>query len=625
MKRSVGEWFRYKFDNVMSRGAAALIGLLALATIVLVVVVTGLAWVFRAFPNNEPEADFVDILWGALLRTLDPGTMGGDVGWGFRILMLVVTIGGLVVVASLISIISGAFDAKIEDLRKGRSRVLEEDHTLILGWNSKIESVISELSIANESRRRASVVVLAQRDKVEMDDAVRALGNLRGTRVICRTGDPKNLSDLAIVSPQQARSIVVLTPDDSIDSDAEAVKVALALVHNPSREKTGYHIVAELCDPSNLELAQMVSGDEVNWVISPELIARIAVQTCRQSGMAAVYSELLDFEGDEIYFTEQPTLVGRTYYDAQRAFPKCAAMGLVRAAGTIEINPDPDVVIESGDQVIVVAEDDSMISLGPALDPDPDGYLEAPPFSEDVEHFLVLGANPGLPLILAELDAYVAEGSTVRIVTTTPIPELPPLANLTVSSKQADPTRRSILESLDLASFAHIIVLADAQTDDREQTDSRTLVTLLQLRDLCAKGGFTVNIVSEMLDDTNRQLAEVTEADDFIVSDRLIALLLAQLSENHRLIEVFQTLLTSEGSEFYINPVTDYIEPGRTVNFYTVLEAAKRRGETAVGYRVAALAHNAAEAHGIRLNPLKRDPITFAPDDRLIVLAVGKD
>ena len=37
-----------------------------------------------------------------------------------------------------------------------------------------------------------------------------------------------------------------------------------------------------------------------------------------------------------------------------------------------------------------------------------------------------------------------------------------------------------------------------------------------------------------MLDIRNHNLAEVTHADDFIVRDKLVSLLLAQLSENKR-------------------------------------------------------------------------------------------
>ncbi|MGC3994413.1 MAG: hypothetical protein QM779_09950 [Propionicimonas sp.] len=624
MKQGFGDRVRYWFDNQMSRGPVALIGLLGLATVVLVVVVSGVVWVFRAFPDDASDGDFIDILWGGLMRTLDPGTMGGDSGWGFRLLMLVITVGGLIIVASLIGIVSGAFDAKVEELRKGRSRVLESDHTLILGWNPKVHSIIHQLAIANESRGRSSIVVLAARDKVEMEDAIRtSAGKLGRTRVICRTGDPKSLTDLALVDPSSARSIIVLAPEDAAMADAEVIKTALAVTNNPGRSEASIHMVAELADPTNLEVARLVGRDEAHWVLGAELIARITIQTCRQSGLSVVYGELLDFEGDEIYFTSQPSLAGRTYFDAQLAFIDSTAIGLVHGEEVL-LNPPPDTVIGEGDQVIVIAEDDSLITLGEPGTPDDADLSSRPSESSRPERTLVLGVNRGLPLMLRELDDYVAPGSVVTIIAPAEAPELPVLANLSATFHCADPTRRAVLEDLDVAGFDHIIVLADKEDPDPQRADSRTLVTLLQLRDLSRNGGFELNIVSEMLDDANRELAEVTEADDFIVSDKLIALMLSQVSENRGLTKVFETLFSSEGSEIYLNPAGDYIVPGRDVPFLAVMDAARRRGETAIGYRLAADAHNSALGYGVRVNPGKDEEITFTTGDRVIVLALGK-
>ena len=124
-----------------------------------------------------------------------------------------------------------------------------------------------------------------------------------------------------------------------------------------------------------------------------------------------------------------------------------------------------------------------------------------------------------------------------------------------------------------------------------------------------------------MLDDKNRELAEVTKADDFIVSDKLVSLLLSQVSENKQLTEVFDTLFSSKGSEIYLRDVEDYIVPGTTVDFFTVVDAATRRGETAIGYRVAAEARNAETSYGVRVNPRKSDAVDFVPGDKIIVLA----
>ncbi len=100
---------------------------------------------------------------------------------------------------------------------------------------------------------------------------------------------------------------------------------------------------------------------------------------------------------------------------------------------------------------------------------------------------------------------------------------MPTAANLTVTHVVGDPTKRPVLDRLDVGSFDHIILLADTEHYEAEQADSRTLVTLLHLRDLAERNDLDLNIVSEMLDDANRELAEVARADDLIVSDKLVA------------------------------------------------------------------------------------------------------
>ncbi len=616
------ERLRYWFDNLMARGTLALMGLLGLATVVLVVVIGTVAFLVHAYPDDAPDGDLVDILWGGLMRTLDPGTMGGDAGWGFRIFMLLITIGGLVIVASLIGIISGAFDDKIAELRKGRSRVLEHDHSLILGWSDKVHTIVNELAIANESVGRASIVILANRDKVAMDDEIKAqCPHLGGTTVITRSGDPTSLADLAMASPQWARSIILLAPEDSPDPDSEVIKTALALTNNPERPDSTYHIVAELSDSENLEVARLAGGDEVHWVLGAEVIGRITVQSCRQSGLSVVYQEFLDFDGDELYFTTQPSLIGKTYFDAQLAFSKCAAIGLV-VDGHPLVNPPHDTVIAEGDQIIVIAADDSEVFLGTAP-----GRVDIAPIVTGVggqnppERTLVLGVNAVLPVMIAELDEYVAVGSEVMVVHDGVLTPMPQLTNVAFTHVDGDPTRRAVLNGLDIGSYDHIIVLADPGQYGVNRADNRTLVTLLHLRDLAEKSDLHLNIVSEMLDDSNRELAEVARADDLIVSDKLVALMLSQISENRGLAEVFTVLFQAEGSEVYLRPADLYVVMGEPVDFYTLLEAARRRGETAIGYRLAEHAHSRREAYGIRLNPEKSDLITFTSHDRLIVLA----
>lgn len=628
-KPSAGEKIRYWFDNWMSKGTVALMALLGVGTVLFVTVLGTIAWLLLKFvpaldkENNlaDDSAGPLDLIWRSLMRTLDPGTMGGDEGWPFRIMMLIVTIGGLVIVASLIGIVSGAFDSKVEELRKGRSRVLEEGHTLILGWSTKVFPIVREICIANESRGKSAIVILADRDKVEMEDDIKAqVSNLGSTRIIVRSGDPMNLAELEVANPHTARSIIVLAPEDDDDPDSTVIKTTLAVTNNPNRKDGAYHIVGELQEPENLEAARLVGRDEAHWVLSSDLISRITVQTCRQSGLSVVYSELLDFDGAEIYFTEQPSLVGRTYFDAQLAFADSTVIGLVQG-GTVTLNPSADVVLGDGDSIILIAEDDTTIKLAEPGTPDPALVSDAPRVPEMPETTLVLGCNDGLRLVLAELDQYSMARSRVTIVADAEEPPVDGLKNLDVTFQKGDPTSRRVLDTLYAHEFDHIIVLAAKETLPAQRADAKTLITLLHLRDIAEQKGVDLNVVSEMIDDRNRELAEVTQADDFIVSDQLISLMLSQLSENKRLTDVFGELFSAAGAEIYLRPASMYVVEGAETDFYTVLEAARRRGETAIGYRLDEFSRSSDHLYGVNVNPVKHEKRVFASNDKVIVLA----
>jgi hypothetical protein len=132
--------FQYWFDNYMSRGTGALILALFVLSALIIFVIAALVKITGSAPNDE---SLLQIAWMALLRTLDSGTMGGDTGgFFFLFMMLMVTFGGIFVVSALIGIINNGLEDKLDELRKGRSAVLENDHTLILGWTPQVFTII---------------------------------------------------------------------------------------------------------------------------------------------------------------------------------------------------------------------------------------------------------------------------------------------------------------------------------------------------------------------------------------------------------------------------------------------------------------------------------------------------
>jgi hypothetical protein len=285
---SLGHRLRYEFDKSMAAGPIALIGWLAIISLIVIAVAAAIIALLHIAPEGGDAMGFGEAAWEALMRTLDSGTMGGDAGWTFRGIMLVVTLGGIFIVSALIGVLSSGIEGKLDELRKGRSEVIETDHTIILNWSASIFDIIAELTIANASRRRPRIVILADKDKVEMEDEIAAkVPKLGNTRIICRSGDPTDLDDLGISAPHASRSIIVLSPGGD-DPDSRVIKTVLALVNDPRRRKDKYQIAAEIRDGKNADLARTVGGDEVQLVLADELIARIVVHSSRPSGHSAV-------------------------------------------------------------------------------------------------------------------------------------------------------------------------------------------------------------------------------------------------------------------------------------------------------------------------------------------------
>lgn len=618
-----GARMRYAFDGTLSRGTPALIAWLFVVTLLLV-----LAFVLLdlALGLRGERLGFWSESFQALMHALDPGTVAGDTGsGGFLVTMLALTIGGLFIVSALIGVISAGIDNRIAELRRGRSLVLETDHTVILGWSESIFTVVNELTVANESRRRPVVAVLADRDKVEMEEELRAkVPDQRGTRIVCRSGSPTDVDDLRIVQPGEARSVIVLSPDrheHTGDPDASVIKTLLAL-RSIRSEAPGCRVVAQLRDPANLAAARLIdrgSADSTSLLDVRETVAKLVVQTSRQSGAAAVYRELFDYEGDEIYFLADHGLGDATYGDALLAFESLSVIGVADETGT-RLNPPADTPV-AGRTLIVVAEDDGVLADAPRSQApvDRDAFSDTAPEPPHATSAVLIGWNERGPIVVRELDGYAAPGSELTIVTAHGDPELPVTTNLAVTVVKASTTDRRVLDAHVRAGLDQVIVLCYSDHLDPEEADATTLITLLHVRDILAVDGSTP-IVSEMIDDRNRVLAQVADIDDVVVSGEIVSLVVTQLAEDSRIEPVLGELLGADGAEVYLRPAEWYVVPDTEVSWSTVVASASRHGETAIGFASAGLAEDGS-AIGVVVNPPKGERLTAGPGDRVVVLA----
>jgi voltage-gated potassium channel Kch len=621
---------RYWFDRTMSAGTGALIGWLGVISLIIILAFGALIAISGIAQEDGQSLNFAEATWETLMRTLDAGTMGGDTGWVFRFLMLLVTLAGIFVVSTLIGVLSSGIESKLDELRKGRSLVLEKDHTIIFNWSPSIFDVISELVIANESRSRPRIVIMANRDKVEMEDEIAAkIDDLKNTKIICRSGDPADLYDLAIVNPNESRSIIVLSPEGD-DPDSSVIKTILALTQAPGRRKSKYRIAAEIRETHNAELARIVGGDEAQLVLADDLISRIVVHSSRQPGLSAVYTELLDFDGSEIYTIEEASLVGKTFAASTMFYDTSTVIGLVNIEGKVELNVANDRRLVKGERLVVIAEDDDAIKLK-SFTGKFDRAAIRPPQARAVaaERTLLLGWNRRAPVVAAELSRFVAPGSLLTVIADSASFDETganiKLANdnLKLDLRRGDSSSRALLRSLNPLDYDHILVLGYNEDMPPQPADTRTLVTLLHLRQIAEEAGRHSSVVSEMIDVRNRELAEVSRADDFVVSNKLVSLMLAQASENEFMEQIFGSLLDEDGAELYLRPASGYIALDTEVDFFTVSLAALERNEVAIGYRKRGATDDGRSLGGVKINPVKSEKLKFSADDYIVVLAAN--
>ncbi len=604
---------RYKFDNSLAHGPLALVGWLGVVVLGIILFGTIVATFVL---GNRHVGGFGAGLWETMVRVLDSSAFEAESAWPSRFVALAITMAGILLGGSLIGLIAAALDQRVSDLSSGRSAVIETNHTLILGWSARLPAIVAELVVANESVRRPAIVILAPRAVQGMEAEIRdRVRDTKNTRVVCRSGHPAKPADLELANIGAARSVIVLNDDDG---DAGTVKAILAIkTLDPDFARCA--VVAEFASPTLAASVRTLTGDAVSTVNSDEVIAQVTAQACHQSGLAAVFRELLDFDGDECYLVEVAELVGHTYAEAVLAFPTSSVIGRLKADGRVELNPRPLTVFEIGDQVVAVSADDSTVKFGGFVSP-PVLERRATEGPEPPIQVLIVGWSSFGPKVVEELDQFLPTGSRIEVCVDGTLVGQPAAAEIErlVPGMQVsflDDGPDGLFRLGEGEHYDQVVVLGYREHLSPGDADARTLLTLLTLRNLWPTDASPkVRIIAQLLDQRHVELAAASAVDDFIVSDALASLMLAQLSERRELRAVFDDLFDPDGPVLELRPANGFV--GDTeVSWAQVVAAGIEQGMSVLGRQVGATGV-------VVVNPSKDTTFRASPGDRILVIGV---
>ena len=633
-----------------------------LATLGLVVALRGLFFSFGwrgQYMNDQESAkhlaegevmdqNFFHHIYLTFLQMTDPGNMAQDIlaHPGYKVATIIAGVVGLILVSALIGLITTWLMDRMAQLRKGHSRVIESDHTLILGWEpQRIIEILKELIEANESEKNPSVCILADEDKEEMDDYL-ALNlpdkERSNTRLVTRSGSVSSISNLGVASVGTCKSVIVLASCNQSapeaqrqESDARVVKAILAVSSCERDEGDDLNIVAEIFDRAHREVVMKASPYRITVVDAWDILAKVIVQTSRSVGLAVAYSELLSFQGCEMYFHEA-NWGEISFGQMQYHFPDGVPLG-VRSGEEIIINPPVDRMMQPGEEILIVADDDSTIKFkrNPVAKPSPGVQLSESRLQQRIERELLIGWNHMAPIIIEQYADYVLDGSEITILVEDPSAHVQaeimrlsgehPSLNLSLVS--GDPFRYEVLRSVSPSNKDNIIILnKSGDSEDAEKTDSETILILLMLRTIFEETNLESRpkLIAEVADSANQSLVSSSGVRDFIISNRFVSMLLAQISEEADVKTVYDDLFEEDGSEIYLKPLRLYQQESQfpaNLSFADCMSLAQQRKEVCIGIKIAADEEDAEKNFGVDLIPNKNQRWDFGPEDCLVVVA----
>lgn len=636
---------RYAFDNIMSRGTMSKVLLLLIFSCVVIIILAFIDYEIE----KSVQKELTQTIWDTLNHTFDPGNLYGDErSSGSLTVMLIATLFGMFFTATLISIINNGLENRMESLSRGKSKVLETKHTILLGFSEITYTILGELIRANENKNGRQVIVVmdSSHEKAEMEDAIyrhiplflsdlsprTQRQALKHTRIVCRKGHIYSEADLNMCSIDECQSIIINSSDDA--HTVKAIMACAAAIDRIQAKNKGRdlpYITAVVMKRDNMDSAIIAGRGHLEVVCYGDIMSRIIASSSRSPGLSYVFSEIFDYVGNECYSIAKDDIVlpsGVSFadlglYDVNQYLKDGILIGGykkgdLKGISVVDRLRDPFKTtvsclmptmpytsLEEPDHFYILENDDDPL----AVCANQHGTFRPPlngKVPEEKSHYVVIGNGTLIMIVLNRLNDFLPEGTPVTIITYPSEEEFVFIPERGRSVKIQIQTACVALEDYFSLSevlpedATSVLVLADdpdekdeeiAEKEERpveDVIDERTLSRLIFLRQIREDRNASFNITCEINLDRNRQLAEYTGTEDFIVGSRISALLITQISQTRSLHRLYMELLDPFGTEFYFRRAADYMDltDPEGISIYDALAACAAHNEVFIGLRL---------------------------------------
>ncbi|CAD6209665.1 unnamed protein product [Miscanthus lutarioriparius] len=667
----------YLFNSQLDRNIALSIVTL-LITCFSFVIIGGL--LFHKFRKQQQSLE--DCFWEAWACLCSSSTHLRQKTRVERVIGFFLAIWGILFYSRLLSAMTEQFRNQMHKVREGAQvQVIEDDHIIICGVNSHLTSILIQLDKYHESSirlglataRKQKILLLSDLPRKQIDKLADSVAkDLNHIDVFTKSASLSMSKSFERAAAHKAKSIIILpAKHERYEVDTDAFVSLLAL--QPCTQIAPIPIIVEASNSTTCELLKSITGLNVQPV---EMVAsKLFVQCSRQKGLLKIYKHLLNQRKNVFNLFSRPELGGMKYMDVRRKIHDAVVCGIFRS-GKIYFHPSEEELLKETDKLLLIApvhgmrrpkyrvlsvpketqtsshysesrEDQGSFNTATTMDNETrlknivkrpskslsksSDYMLGPK-----ERVLIVGWRPKVTEMIQEYDSYLGPGSTVEILSETPIKERSSIINPLLQNqlKNVEVTHRvgcplnydTLKETIinmqksapDKEVPLSIVVISDKDWfvgADAAQADKQLAYTLLLAENICQKHGVTVeNLVSEIVDmGLGKQISKIRPSLSFIGAEEIMSCVTAQVAESSELNEVWKDILNAEGDEIYIKEIGLYMKEGEKMSFLELSERAVLRREVAIGYVKDGKQH---------INPInKSEPLFLEMNDSLIVIS----
>ncbi len=545
----------YRLERLLARGP-----LLQIAGLVAVLVILAFFGGLVVFVSpTKFHGQLLAGIWWSFLHLTDTGYMGEDNEPLTRVVAIFLTFSGAILfLGGVIAILTNALDRLLASLAKGSTRVVEDGHLLIIGWNPGVTVLIEELfnSAALAGNRQLPTLVLLMETQIEgvfdkLSPAIR-----KRIRLVSRQGPLADIGSLERVDFRRARAILLLSQRHRLGhqaSDLALLKTLMSLVTN-GFQSDGCRLIMDLSHATNRLLTKEVApGVEIEALPCLEFSGRLLCQIIRNPGIAKVYQQLLtDAFGLSLVMIASSELnaQGLTLPELVGRLRGGTAIGFLRGGVTHLLDFSEPTL--PGDEVIVLAAQREEVKLGPADPPE----IQLPQIQSviggenKIIRILVVGRNEAFESMLIELARYGTESYEIDILCDNPagLP-LDRWPNLNLKTHKGRVRNLEDLRLVPSGQYGRVVILSNDMVDPlTSDAETAMAYAILRRADFLAPD---TRFLLDLQEDDNRALFPDISCD-LLVSPQIGNHMLAQATMKPAWRPIYEELFTAGGAELWL-------------------------------------------------------------------------